>query len=150
MPALKRLQWSIDIAAPAAKVYQMLVGPESYKEWASAFAGGLYFEGSWQKGERIRFLTPDGHGVISEITENRSNEFISVRHLGHIDDDDVEDTSSEAIRSWAPAYENYTITAIPQGTKLTVDQDMTEDFESMPEAWPKALWKLKALCENRA
>lgn len=68
---------------------------------------------------------------------------------GYIGDDGVEDTSSEAIRAWSPAYENYTLTATPQGTKLTVDQDITEDFESMPEAWPKALETLKALCEKR-
>ena len=30
MPSLKRLQWSVDIAAPASKVYQMLLGPESF------------------------------------------------------------------------------------------------------------------------
>ena len=150
MPALKRLQWSVDIAAPASKVYQMLVGPESYKQWSSAFGDGLYFEGSWQKGQLIRFLTPGGDGVISEIAENRPNEFISIRHLGYIAYNGVEDTNSEAIRAWAPAYENYTFTDTPQGTKLTVDQDITEDFESMPEAWPKALGKLKALCENRA
>jgi uncharacterized protein YndB with AHSA1/START domain len=150
MPALKRLQWSVDIAAPASKVYQVLVGPESYKQWTSAFGDGLYFEGSWQKGQRIRFLTPQGHGVTSEIAEIRPNEFISIRHLGYIADNGVEDTSSAAIRAWAPAYENYTFTDTPQGTKLTVDQDITEDFESMPAAWPKALEKLKALCENRA
>lgn len=149
MPALKRLQWTVDIAAPAPKVYQILVGPESYRQWTSAFGDGLYFDGSWQTGQRIRFLTPDGHGVISEIAENRPNEFISVRHLGYIDDDGVEDTGSEAIRTWAPAYENYTFTATPQGTKLTVDQDMTDDFESMPQAWPEALGKLKTVCENR-
>lgn len=149
MPALKRLQWTVDIAAPASTVYQMLVGPESFRQWMSAFGDGLYFEGSWQKGQRIRFLTPEGHGVISEIAENRPNEFLSIRHLGYIADDGVEDTSSEAILAWAPAYENFTFTATPQGTRLTVDQDMTDEFESMPEAWPKALGKLKALCENR-
>jgi len=55
-----------------------------------------------------------------------------------------------AVRAWAPAYENYTFTATPQGTKLTVDQDMTEDFEGMVGTWPKALATLKALCESRA
>lgn len=149
MPALKRLQWSVDIAAPASRVYHVLVGPESYTQWTSAFGEGLYFEGSWQKGQRMRFLTSEGHGVVSEIAENRPNEFLSVRHIGYIDDDGVEDTSSEAIRAWAPAYENYIFTATPQGTRLTVEQDMTDDFESMPEAWPKALGKLKALCESR-
>jgi uncharacterized protein YndB with AHSA1/START domain len=148
MPSLKRLQWSVDIAAPASTVYQTLVEPESYKQWTAAFGDGLYFEGSWQKGQPIRFLTPSGHGVVSEIAENSPNEFISIRHIGYIMNG-VEDTSSEAIRAWAPAYENFTFTATPQGTKLTVDQDMTDDFESMPAAWPKALEKLKALCENR-
>ena len=148
MPALKRLQWSVDIAAPASKVYQLMVGPESYTQWTSAFGDGLYFEGSWQKGQPIRFLTPSGHGVISEIAENRPNEFISIRHLGYIANG-VEDTSSEAIRAWAPAYENFTFTAAPQGTTLTVDQDMTDEFAEMVEAWPKALGTLKALCESR-
>ncbi|SHM87277.1 hypothetical protein [Rhizobacter sp. OV335] len=100
------------------------------------------------EGRRIRFLTPSGEGVISEIAENRPNEFISIRHLGYIADG-VEDTGSEAIRAWAPAYENYTFTATPQGTRLTVDQDMTDEFESMVETWPKALGALKALCEKR-
>jgi uncharacterized protein YndB with AHSA1/START domain len=150
MPALKRLQWSVDIAAPSSVVYQSLIGLDSYKQWTSAFGDGLYFEGSWQQGQRIRFLTPEGHGVLSEIAENRPNEFISVRHIGYIADDDTEDTSSEAIRAWAPAYENYTLTATLQGTRLTVDQDMTDDFASMVETWPKALAKVKELCESGA
>ena len=148
MSTLKRLQWSVDIAAPASKVHHMLIGPESYKQWTSAFGHGLYFEGSWLKGQRIRFVTPSGHGVISDIAENRPHEFVSIRNLGYIDDNGVEDTSSEAIHAWAPAYENFTFTATPQGTRLTVEQDITDEFESMPEAWPKALEELKALCEN--
>jgi uncharacterized protein YndB with AHSA1/START domain len=148
MPALERLQWTVDIAAPASTVYEMLVGPESYRQWTSAFGDGLYFEGSWQTGQRIRFLTPSGHGVISEIAENRPHEFLSIRHLGYIADDGAEDTSSDAILAWAPAYENYTFTATPQGTTLTVEQDITDDFESMVDAWPRALGILKALCEN--
>jgi uncharacterized protein YndB with AHSA1/START domain len=79
MPALERLQWSVDIAAPASTVYQMLIGPESYAKWTSVFGEGLYFEGSWRRGQRIRFLTAAGHGVASEIAENRPNEFLSIR-----------------------------------------------------------------------
>jgi hypothetical protein len=112
-------------------------------------AKALYFKGSWQKGQTIRFMTPGGDGVVSDIAENRPNEFISLRHFGYIVNG-TKDTSSEAIRSWAPAYENYTFTATPQGTKLTVDQDITDAFASMPEHWPLALRTLKALCEVRA
>jgi hypothetical protein len=106
-------------------VYQILVAPESYTRWTSAFGEGLYLKGSWQKGQTIRFMTSGGDGVISDIAENRPNEFISLRHFGYIVNG-AEDTSSEAIRSWAPAYENYTFTATPPGTKLTVDQDITD------------------------
>ena len=149
MPTLERLQWSVDIAAPASRVYETVIDPDSYKQWTSAFGDGLTFEGSWQQGQRMRFLTANGDGVISEIAENRPNEFISIRHLGYIANG-VEDTSSPAIRAWAPAYENYIFTATPQGTKLTVEQDMTDEFEGMVNTWPKALGKLKALCENVA
>jgi hypothetical protein len=31
----------------------------------------------------------------------------------------------------------------------TRDQDVTDEFEEMVEAWPKAPGNLKALCENR-
>lgn len=112
--------------------------------WTSAFGDRLIFEGSWEKGERVRFVTPEGHGVVSEIAENTPNAFISIRIRGTIDNDGVEDTPSDAIRAWAPAYENFTLSATANGTRLTVDQDITEGFESMPEAWPKAL------CENSA
>ncbi len=101
-----------------------------------------------QPGEML--LTPSGHGVISEIAENRPNEFLSIRHLGYISNEGVEDTSSEAIRAWAPAYENFTFTDTPQGTTLTVDQDMTDEFDSMPEHRLQALKTLKALCESGA
>lgn len=128
----------------------MLVGPQSFTKWMSAFGEGLYFEGSWRENTKMRFLTPSGHGVISEIAENRLNEFLSIRHLGYISNEGVEDTSSEAIRAWAPAYENFTFRDSPQGTTLTVDQDITDEFESMPEHWPQALKTLKALCATGA
>ena len=51
--------------------------------------------------------------MVSEIAENKPNEFISIRHLGYIANG-IEDTQSEAIRAWAPAYENYTFVATPQ------------------------------------
>jgi len=58
-------------------------------------------------GERIQFLSPSGDGMVAEIAENRTNEFISIRQLGLIKKG-VEDTESEAVRAWAPVYENYT------------------------------------------
>ncbi len=147
MPTLKRIQFETIIHAPVARVYALMIGTESYKDWTSAFAAGSYFEGSWAQGQRIRFLSPSGDGIVAEIAENRVNQFISIRHLGFIAQG-VEDTDSDAARAWAPAYENYSFQPVPQGTRLLIDQDITDEFESyMSQAWPKALARLKALCE---
>ena len=147
MPTTKQLQFSADIAAPASRVFQTMLNPESYKDWTSPFAEGSYYEGVWQQGQRIKFMSPSGDGMVSEIAEHKTNEFTSIRHLGYISNG-VEDTQSESVRAWAPAYENYTFIATPTGTRLVVDQDATEEFEqNISEAWPKALQRLKALCE---
>ncbi len=148
MPPTKRIQFEATILAPVPKVFETLIRPDTYREWTSAFAEGSYFEGSWGEGQRIRFLSPSGDGMLAEIAELRPNEFISIRHLGFIANG-VEDTDSDAVRAWAPAYENYTFLATDEGTRLVVDQDVTEDFESaFNEMWPKALRLLKAICER--
>jgi hypothetical protein len=147
MSAVKRILFVIEIAAPASKVYDLMIGEESYRNWTAAFVEGSYYKGSWRQGEQIRFLSPDGDGMLAEIAENKLHEFISIRHLGYIEKG-VEDTESEAIRAWAPAYENYTFIPVLNGTRLVVDQDVTVEYESyMLAAWPKALERLKIICE---
>ena len=145
---LKRIEFITTINAPAPTVWRLMLGPEGYKQWASAFAEGCYFEGSWAQGAKIKFLsTSSGDGMISEIDQHRENEFISIRHLGFISNG-VEDTASESVRAWAPAYENYTFISAPEGTKLVVELDVPGEWEQyMNEAWPKALALLKQLSE---
>ena len=150
MPSAKRIQFTVMINAPRPTVWRLMLGPESYKRWTSAFIDGSYFEGSWSQSAKIRFLSPSGHGMVAEIAESRENEFISIRQLGLIANG-VEDTTSESVRAWAPAYENYSLIAVPEGTKLVIDQDVTGEFEQyMNEAWLKALNLLKQLCEAQS
>ncbi|MBX3625774.1 MAG: SRPBCC domain-containing protein [Rhizobacter sp.] len=148
MSSEKQLQFAITIHAPAPTVWRLMTGDESYKRWAAAFAEGTYFEGSWEQGRKIRFLSPpSGDGMVSEIVQSRHNEFISIRHLGLISGG-VEDTTSESVRAWAPAYENYTFISVPEGTKLLIELDIPGEWvEYMNEAWPKALMSLKQLSE---
>lgn len=146
--SVKRIQFTVDIQASRATVWHHVISPQSYQHWTSAFAEGSRFEGSWDQGARILFLAPSGDGMVSEIAESRLNEFISIRHLGFIANG-VEDTTSEAVKAWAPAYENYCFIATPGGTRMVVDQDVPAEWEAhLSEAWPKALGLLKALCES--
>ena len=148
MSSAKRIQFSATINAPVPTVWRLMIGSESYMRWASAFADGTYFEGSWEQGAKIKFLSPpSGDGMIAEIAQNRNNEFISIQHLGFISNG-VEDTTSESVRAWAPTYENYTFIRVPEGTKLVVELDVPSEWEEyMNEAWPKALVLLKQLSE---
>jgi hypothetical protein len=147
MPANKRIQFTVDIAAPVPVVFRVTLDPDTYRDWTTSFAKGSYFVGTGQKGQKIKFMAPSGDGMLSEIAEHRINEFTSIRHLGFIIKG-VEDTESESIRAWAPAYENYTFIATSEGTRLVVDQDVTQEFEQyITQAWPKALHQLKAMCE---
>ncbi len=148
MSSVKRIQFSATINASVDIVWHHVTSLQSYKHWTSAFAEGSHFKGSWDRGSKIWFLSPSGDGMVSEIVENRRNEFISIRHLGFIANG-IEDTASEAVRSWAPAYENYTFSTVAEGTKMVVDQDVAAEWEEhMNQAWPKALKLLKELSES--
>jgi len=150
MPSSRRIQFTIDIAAPVPVVFSTMLDPQCYRDWTTAFAEGSYYEGSWQQGQKIRFMAPSGDGMVSEIAEHRVNEFTSIRHLGYVAHG-FEDTQSDAIRAWAPAYENYSFLPTALGTRLVVDQDVTPEFEPyVAQAWPQALQRLKQLCEAGA
>ncbi|MDH2917478.1 MAG: hypothetical protein PXX77_11465, partial [Gallionella sp.] len=83
------------------------------------------------------------------IAENKPYQFVSVKHLGYIKDG-IEDTESPEIKAWAPAFENYTFTGTNGVTEIQVDlSDIEPKLEEyMNTAWPKALAKLKTICEH--
>jgi uncharacterized protein YndB with AHSA1/START domain len=149
MAMKKTLTFETTIRAPRARVWATLIEPETYKAWTAAFCEGSYFEGSWDQGAKIRFLSPTGDGMSAVIAENRPLEFISIRHLGMIENG-VEDTSSEKVRAWTPAYENYRLTDVPDGCRVTVTLDTAPEWEQyMQDTFPKALALLKELSETR-
>jgi L-rhamnose mutarotase len=145
--------YSIHINAPKEKVWNTMLGQDTYREWASAFSEGSRFEGSWDEGSKILFLGPDPEtgkegGMLSQIKENRPYEFVSIEHHGFIKDG-VEDTTSEEVKKWVPAHENYTFTEKDGVTEVTIDIDLAEEYVDMfTEMWTKALGKLKEISEK--
>ncbi len=150
---MSKLHTSILINAPKEKVWEIMLGPESYKEWTAAFNPGSRYEGSWDQGATIRFIGPDPEtgeegGMLSRIAENRPYEYLSIEHLGIIKKG-VEDTTSEEARKWVPAHENYTFVDKDGATELQIDQDLNEEYiESFKKMWDLALQKLKEMCER--
>ena len=44
-----------------------MIDENYFKEWISAFGSNFYFEGSWNKGEKIVYLSPDENGVLQGV-----------------------------------------------------------------------------------
>mgnify|MGYP000288820508 CR=1 FL=1 len=154
---MKKLHFSIQINAPAEKVYKTMLEKETYAEWTKAFSptpdSTSYVKGDWSKGSKILFVGTDPEtgqegGMVSRIAENKPNEFVSIEHLGILNNGD-EDTTSDEARKWTPAFENYTFKEENGVTELLIDVDTAEELaDEFEKAWPIALDKLKELAEN--
>ena len=149
---MKRLQFSIDINAPKEKVWNTMLNQDTYRVWADVFMPGSHYLGNWNTGSKILFVAPDTSGnvagMVSRIKENRQYAYVSIEHLGFVQDG-KEDTSSEAVKAWAGALENYTFTESNGTTNVFVELDTAEEHAEMfVDIWPKALEELKKLAEK--
>ena len=141
------LEFSVDIAAPVARVWDCTFDPLAYRDWTRAFAEGSYFEGSWQAGRRLRFLDPRGFGMEAVVDENRLHEVVALRLVGEIKDGRP---LADSRLHGEPAHERYVFNATPTGTtRLVVHLQGWDGFlEFLQDTWPKALQRLKVLAES--
>lgn len=148
---MEKLNFSININAPKEKVWNTMLDDKTYREWTEVFSPGSHYVGNWDKGSKILFLSPGekgNMGMVSRIKENRKNEFLSIEHIGIVKNG-VEDTTSDEVKEWAGALENYTLKEKNGVTNVFVEMDSQEEYKKMFEnMWPKALEKLKEISEN--
>jgi len=143
--------YEILIDANVERVYNVMIDEKHYVEWTSVFNPTSHFKGSWEKGSKILFIgeAEDGSmgGMVSRIKENIPFRFISIEHLGIIQNG-KEVLCGPDVDEWAGALENYTFTDQNSKTLLSVDVYTGEKYASyFDETWPKALEKLKSICE---
>ena len=152
---MKKLQFKVNIHAPVTRVYNCMLGINSkttYEQWVSVFNPTSTYEGSWDKGNKILFIGMDEHGekggMVSRIAENIPNRFVSIQHYG-LYQAGQEITQGPEVEQWANGFENYTFEESNGTTTVTVELDSAEDFvDYMNETYPKALDKLKEMCEK--
>lgn len=145
---MEKQKFSITINASKEKVWSVLFGEKTYPEWTSAFSEDSQVKTDWKKGSKALFLDGKGNGMVAKIAENIPNEFLSIEHLGEIIDG-KEDLTSDRVKKWAGAHENYTLKSSNGKTELVIDMDITEEFAEMfSQIWPKALKKVKEISER--
>ncbi len=149
---MQKINFSIQINAPREKVFSTMLNRETYKQWTKPFNETSDFQGDWSEGSKILFGSYENgkldSGMVSRVEKNIPNEYISIQHLGMLKDG-VEDTTSEEVKKWTPAFENYTFTEKDGGTELLIDIDTPDEYKTEFEGmWPKSLQILKDLCEK--
>ena len=149
---MKRLNLSININASREKVWRTIIGEETYPEWTAVFALGSHFKGSWEKGSKILFLAPNQEGemegMASIIEENKPCEFISIKHIGYVNNG-IEEINGPDVEKWVPFYENYSLKEKDIGSEFILDMEITDEYyDYFVDTWPKALSKLKEICER--
>ena len=142
---MKKIYFEIEIDCPRESVFSTMIDQEQYRNWTAEFNPTSYYEGSWEQGSKILFLgeTENGSkgGMHSMIEKLIPNEFISIKHLGMLENGQ-ETNFDQAF------YENYSFENKNQDTLLKIELDSEEEWTSyLTGAWPKALQKLKEICE---
>lgn len=147
---MEHLEYKVVISAPAKKVWETMLQEETYKQWTAKSWPDAFYEGKWAKGEKIRFIGPDGSGTLAEIVEMKPYESVFARHIAVLAPGGVEDRTSEVAKGWIGTTEGYKFAEHLGKTTLTVSIETTPEWKEMfDEGWPDALEELKKLTEQQ-
>ena len=149
-----RLNPSVEIDSSAENVWKIMLTEETYKLWTKPFSPtDSWYEGVWQKGEKIKFLSKFENnimGMIMEIVELREYEEIRAKFIGEIYNGEVVIKEIPEGEKGPDSYENYFFKQISENKMiLEVQQDCSIALqEYLDAAWPKAFEILKKICEK--
>ncbi|MEO7523668.1 MAG: SRPBCC domain-containing protein [Ferruginibacter sp.] len=146
---MKNTEFKISIAGSKKKVWETMLHPTTYKEWVNAAWPGSYFESEWREGNNLRFITEDGSGTLATLIEHKPYDYSVAKHIALLLPGGTEDRDSEVAKGWIGTTERYTFEEKKDTTELKVELTINPDFEKMfNDGWPKALAKLKEICEK--
>lgn len=147
---MNTLNYSIFINADKEKVWNTMLEDATYRQWTKAFNETSHYVGDWSEGSKIHFLGTDENGdnlggMVSEIAKNIPFEYVSIKHLGIIENGVEKPYDENTV-----GFENYSFTEKDGGTQLDVElTNLPVEYQDMMnEMWPKALDILKEISER--
>ena len=152
---MKRLKYEISIHSPAPLVYDRMLGlsnKSTYEEWTVSFSPTSTYNGNWETGTKMLYISLDDKGeaagMVSRILENTANKYVSIQHYGMLKSG-KEITSGPEVDEWSGSLENYSFEEVDGITIVSIEIDAAEEYtEYMDKLYPKALQKLKEVCET--
>lgn len=144
---LNRLLFSIDIAADKTKIWKAIWEDKYYRDWASIFFEGSYYEAkNLNEGSKIMFLGPDQNGIYSLIQTHIPEEIIKFKHIASVTNGKLQAIDDES-KKWTGANEIYSLKEGLNSISLQVEIDvLDEHVEFMSSKLPLALEKIKKNC----
>ena len=154
---MKQLQFEQDIKAPVQQVYRTMLGLdniETYELWTKIFNPTSTYRGNWEKGSKMYFIGTDDEGnpggMVSEVEEHIPAQYVAVRHYGMLQGDQVV-TEGPEVEQWAGGVESYSFEEEEGVTTVTIETEVTEEYlDFFKQTYPRALYKLKELIENKS
>ncbi|MGV7108032.1 SRPBCC family protein [Flavobacterium sp. U410] len=142
---MTQVSFSTTINAPAEKVWFSLWNKSNYENWVSVFYEGSFALSDWNEGSKIHFLSPEGNGMFSIISEIIPNKKITFLHQG-----EVKDTIEQEVKNeWLGSEESYALIEENGQTTLNVNLTLDEKWQDyFNEKFPKALELVKQDAEN--
>ena len=147
---MKTFHFNKTIDASAQKVWETLWDESTYPQWTKAFnpKGNSFLQSDWKVGGKTLFVDKEGKGMVSTIKSIKEPNEIVFEHLGEISDG-VEDTSSEKVKNWAGALEEYQLKENNGTTTVNVRVQFGEEMEDMlTTGFNIGLEELKKLSEQ--
>jgi uncharacterized protein YndB with AHSA1/START domain len=147
---MEHIEYKVVIEAPAKKVWDIMLQPDTYRQWVARSWPNSYYDGKWAKGEKIKFIGPDGSGTLAELVEVKPHEKIFARHIAMLNPGGIEDRTSETAKGWIGTTEEYKFAEQNGRTTLTVTMETTPAWRKMfDDGWPTALQELKEISERK-
>lgn len=144
---MKEMQFSIEIHATKARVWDTLWQDETFRQWAGVIDPETYMVGDLKEGNEIQFISAaNGYGVTSLVEKLVAGEFLLLRHRA----DTKEDGKQEREKEWTGGQESYRLEETDGTTTLTVAFDVPLELkEYFKVNFPKALERVKILSERK-
>lgn len=141
---METLSYEIQIEAAPERIWSVLWGDITYRQWTTAFTEGSFYEGTMEEGSIVKFYDLHNNGMYSRVEINSPHQEMKFLHLGEIYD------GVEAPQEWGEATESYILEETESGTTLKVEIQTPEEFKVFfEENFPKALGIIKNLSENQ-
>jgi hypothetical protein len=97
---MKNLEYKIHIKAPKQKVWETMIQSDTYEQWVAASWPGSSYEGKWNEGEKIKFVSKNGSGTLALIEVLKPYNYISAKHIAVLLEGGKADYDSDIAKGW--------------------------------------------------